>query len=291
MYVPRFRQANLAAMGHPEDGRKAVDTAYEDVKAAFEHLLKERNDGRPLVIASHSQGSLYCMRLLQDYVEGKPLYKQLVAVYAIAAWVPVSMFEGDIAVFKDVKLCKASDSVGCVISFTCETPDIADAHGQVKEKGEFEDWYPQTGHKCGNEWRRAEGEAIVGTNPLTWSSNGMGTGTPEAWLGMLDLCKDNVVTGDGPLKSIDSIMELCMSPVSAGLKLNSLRKLHSNELNDIVEKATVHEKSGDLVVGPLPAENVGSSCEQGSSEQINFWLWYFNIRSNLAIRVKALKAA
>merc|ERR1719422_1131747 len=106
------------------------------------------------------------------------------------------MFEGDGAVFKDVKLCKAADSVGCVISYTCETPDVAAAHATVKEANdpEQENWFPRPGHKCGEEWRLAIGQPIVGTNPLTWASNGMGPSEPEPWQGMLNAFYDDNIT-------------------------------------------------------------------------------------------------
>lgn len=290
MYVPRFRQVTLAGMMHAAEGRKGLDTAYADVKSAFEHYLKERNDGRPLVIASHSQGSLYCMRLLQDCVEGKPLLKQVVAVYAIAAWVPLGMFEGEKAVFKDVKICKAADSVGCVISYTCECPDTVGTHRSKKENPdkEQEDWYPLPGHKVGEEWRLATAQPIVGTNPLTWSSNGMGPSEPEAWQGMLQLFKDNVTSDEGPVKDMDSLMGLMMGS-GAGLKVNSLAKVEPTELQSIMEAVKIDEKTGDLQVGPLPAEMAGSSDQ--SFEHLNFLLFYFNVRDNLRTRLKALQGA
>lgn len=85
IYVPYYRQAHLAAF-HPslkDEGEKALDFAYQDVKAAFEYYLKHYNQGRPIVIASHSQGSYHTERLLKDYFDGKVLQKQLVAAYLV----------------------------------------------------------------------------------------------------------------------------------------------------------------------------------------------------------------
>eukprot|EP00927_Polykrikos_kofoidii_P065379 TRINITY_DN61134_c0_g1_i1.p1 TRINITY_DN61134_c0_g1~~TRINITY_DN61134_c0_g1_i1.p1 ORF type:complete len:466 (+),score=77.80 TRINITY_DN61134_c0_g1_i1:52-1398(+) len=295
MYVPKFRQATLAAMGDQNEGRKACDTAYGDVKAAFEHFLKEHNKGRPLVLASHSQGSLYCIRLLQDYLEGgKDLLKQVVAIYPIAAWVPLSMFEGDGAVFKDVKLCKAADSVGCVISYTCETPDVATAHAAAKEQNDpkQEDWYPVPGHKCGEDWRRAIGEPIVGTNPLTWASNGMGPTEAEVWQGMLKTFYDDNITCDsGPIKDMDGLLGIMMKPGNSGLKIRGLRKAEASEFAEIADKVKVNEKSGDLELVQGPAEYSGTSFCQQSSEHMNFLAFYFNIRSNLEARVKSMQSA
>ncbi len=47
-------------------GQKSIDAfdlAYEDLKTAFENYLKHYNKGRPIIIASHSQGSLHALRL------------------------------------------------------------------------------------------------------------------------------------------------------------------------------------------------------------------------------------
>jgi len=85
IYAPYYRQAHLYAFYTPNraDGEKALQLAYEDVKKAFVYYLKNFNQGRPIVIAAHSQGSYHGMRLLKDFFEGKELKKQLVAAYLI----------------------------------------------------------------------------------------------------------------------------------------------------------------------------------------------------------------
>ncbi|MBI3502426.1 MAG: DUF3089 domain-containing protein [Bacteroidetes bacterium] len=85
IYAPRYRQAVLWAYAMREgSGGKALDFAYEDVKKAFEYYLKNYNNGRPIILASHSQGSGHAERLLHDYFEkDSALRKKLVAAYAI----------------------------------------------------------------------------------------------------------------------------------------------------------------------------------------------------------------
>ena len=85
IYAPYYRQAHLYAFYTPneQEGAKALELAYQDVKAAFEYYLKHFNQGRPIVIASHSQGSYHAERLLKDYFDGKELQKQLVVAYLI----------------------------------------------------------------------------------------------------------------------------------------------------------------------------------------------------------------
>jgi hypothetical protein len=58
VYAPRYRQGNGTAFTHPSvDGRRALDVAYADVRAAFRHFLASREAARPFLLASHSQGS------------------------------------------------------------------------------------------------------------------------------------------------------------------------------------------------------------------------------------------
>ncbi|WP_082921567.1 DUF3089 domain-containing protein [Lewinella sp. 4G2] len=83
IYAPRYRQANLKV--YYSEGRKmakrALDIAYDDILRAFDYYLKNHNNGRPIIIAGHSQGTTHAKRLLRDRFDGKPLQQQLVAAY------------------------------------------------------------------------------------------------------------------------------------------------------------------------------------------------------------------
>ncbi|MBL7870680.1 MAG: DUF3089 domain-containing protein [Cyclobacteriaceae bacterium] len=107
VFAPYYRQAHLFAFYTPnqEDGKKALDLAYEDVKAAFEYYLANYNEGRPIVIASHSQGSYHGERLLQDYFDGKELQNQLVAAYLIGRAISPQAF-------KNISPTKSPDEIG-----------------------------------------------------------------------------------------------------------------------------------------------------------------------------------
>ncbi|MCW3125935.1 MAG: hypothetical protein JWO03_1593, partial [Bacteroidetes bacterium] len=71
VYAPRYRQAVLQSFFGPDkaSGPKALDLAYMDVKRAFEYYLAHYNNGRPIVIASHSQGSYHARRLLKEFFD------------------------------------------------------------------------------------------------------------------------------------------------------------------------------------------------------------------------------
>jgi pimeloyl-ACP methyl ester carboxylesterase len=70
-----------------------LDLAFEDVKTAFEYYLEHYNNGRPIVIAGHSQGTLHAARLLKEYFDNKELGKQLVEAYLIGMPIPENAFE------------------------------------------------------------------------------------------------------------------------------------------------------------------------------------------------------
>ncbi|MBA4851711.1 DUF3089 domain-containing protein [Emticicia sp. BO119] len=85
VYAPRYRQAHYYSFltKNADDKKQALDLAYTDVKSAFEYYLQHWNQGRPIIIASHSQGTVLAKRLLKEFFDGKPLQKQLVEAYLI----------------------------------------------------------------------------------------------------------------------------------------------------------------------------------------------------------------
>ena len=116
VFAPRYRQSHLKNFFEKEEGSKnaAFDTAYHDIKNAFEYYLKTWNKGRPFIIAGHSQGSMLAERLLKEFFEGPAsdpnLYNRLVAVY-IPGWpVPKNYFS-------KLKMCEDSFQTGCICSW------------------------------------------------------------------------------------------------------------------------------------------------------------------------------
>ena len=107
VYSPYYRQAHLYAFYTPEarDREQSLELAYQDVKTAFLYYLEHYNQGRPMVIASHSQGSYHAMRLIHDFVDGKELQKQLVMAYLIGRAIPRDAF-------KNIRPSESPDQLG-----------------------------------------------------------------------------------------------------------------------------------------------------------------------------------
>src|SRR6266700_2123880 len=75
VFAPRYRQANLRAYFTKDTGaaKNAFDLAYADVRSSFQYYLDHYNNGRPIIIASHSQGTTHALRLLKEFFENSPL--------------------------------------------------------------------------------------------------------------------------------------------------------------------------------------------------------------------------
>lgn len=95
VFAPRYRQAHYYSFvtTDKESSTRALNLAYQDVKTAFEFYLQNHNQGRPIVIAAHSQGTMHAKRLLKEYFDGKPLQKQLVEAYLIGIAIQPDAFE------------------------------------------------------------------------------------------------------------------------------------------------------------------------------------------------------
>ncbi|MEO6610847.1 MAG: DUF3089 domain-containing protein [Chitinophagaceae bacterium] len=112
VFAPRYRQAHITSffMKDPEKANLAFELAYDDLRSAFLYYLQTWNKGRPIIIASHSQGSLMAEKLLKEFFEDKPLKNKLVAAYIIGWPVPKEYFTS-------LKMCGDSLQTGCICSW------------------------------------------------------------------------------------------------------------------------------------------------------------------------------
>ena len=139
-FAPFYRDAHIRSFQEqfkPVGGDDAQRSAYEDIKAAFNHYLTHENNGRPIVLVSHSQGTLHAAQLLKDFFEGQPLQKQLVAAYLVG----IAIKEKD---FKSIPfLTKPEETGGFVTWNTYKKNHLPD---------DYEQWY----------------KGSLTTNPITW---------------------------------------------------------------------------------------------------------------------------
>ncbi|MCY1671105.1 DUF3089 domain-containing protein [Novosphingobium sp. SL115] len=115
LWAPRYRQAAFGAfLTDKPEAQSALETAYLDVRDAFDTFLAAAPADAPIVLAGHSQGALHLMRLLQDRVAGTALAPRIAAAYVIG-W-PVSV-QHDLPAM-GLPACNAPDQAGCVVSWS-----------------------------------------------------------------------------------------------------------------------------------------------------------------------------
>lgn len=108
VFAPRYRQAHLRSyyIDDTVAALQAFDTAYSDVKAAFIFFLEHFNNGRPIIIAAHSQGSTHGIRLLKEFFDGTPLGNRLVVAYLPGMGIPLNSYN-------QLQPCADSLQTGC----------------------------------------------------------------------------------------------------------------------------------------------------------------------------------
>lgn len=142
VFAPRYREAHINAYMFKDSiaSVNAFDLAYEDVKTSFEYYLHHYYNGRPIIIASHSQGSTHALRLLKEFFENKPLQKKLVAAYVVGMAISEKYFTS-------LSMCKDYSQNGCIIGWRTFRKGYLPAF--IKDN---------------------KSNSLV-TNPLTWQTN------------------------------------------------------------------------------------------------------------------------
>lgn len=130
VYAPRYRSVRMPIwFAEDRDSvAKATDFAYRDVKQAFEYYLQHWNNGRPIIIVSHSQGTLHTIRLLRELFENQPLQEKLIAAYLIGNTIP------DTPWFTHIPLCASAGQTGCYVTWNTMI-DGGNPHHWIGEKG------------------------------------------------------------------------------------------------------------------------------------------------------------
>jgi len=124
LYAPLYRQANVAVLGVASGLKEEIMApAHEDVWRAFMYYLKNYNDGRPFIIAGHSQGSNILLDLALEHWGATGAEERLVAAYLIG-W---SITEQDLAANPALEICRDALQTGCFISYN----SVAEGRQQV----------------------------------------------------------------------------------------------------------------------------------------------------------------
>ena len=140
VYAPRYRQASIYVfLKETEEGKQALDFAYQDVKNAFLYFQKHFNKNRPWILASHSQGTHHAARLLAEVISKSSMGKTMVAAYTLG-W-PYKAEESGFPV------CNSPTQTGCLLNWNTYLWD--------KKPSRLQDLY----------------KSSICVNPLSWTAD------------------------------------------------------------------------------------------------------------------------
>jgi len=123
-FAPYYRQVAMDVLTMPEDTLdKYFAIGYNDVIKAFVYYLDNFNDGRPFILAGHSQGSMVLIELMKEMFDNPELQNRLVAAYLIG----YSVTSEDLAKYSWMKLAESEDDVGVIITYNTQSEDATDS--------------------------------------------------------------------------------------------------------------------------------------------------------------------
>jgi hypothetical protein len=144
LYVPFYRQAHIRVFNEKfkVEGKKALDLAYSDIKEAFTYYLKNFNNNKPFIIASHSQGTVHAKRIISEFIDGKELQKKLIAAYLVGIKVTEDEFD-------NIKPMNSPDEIGGFVSWNTFK------FNKYPKEDNYERWF----------------KGGVTSNPITWDDS------------------------------------------------------------------------------------------------------------------------
>ncbi|HFB99996.1 MAG TPA: DUF3089 domain-containing protein [Phaeodactylibacter sp.] len=162
IFAPRYRQATFYSfLEGGKNAHQALELAYEDVANAFDFYIQNYNEGRPFFVASHSQGTLHAVRLLEEKIDKMHLVNRLVAAYTIGFEFPKIKFEKD---FENIKISQNATDTRCVIAYDTY---VEGAKG-TRFVDRNEHFFSKKNGKW--EWKKRAKFTPVAVNPISWNT-------------------------------------------------------------------------------------------------------------------------
>ena len=124
VFMPYYRQVGLRYAGviWKRDGifdAAIADMPYGDIVAALDYYFEHYNNGRPFIIASHSQGSAIVKMVLKKYfMEHPDYYKLMIAAYPIG----YAFTKDEFKAYPHMKFATGECDTGVIITWNTEGP-------------------------------------------------------------------------------------------------------------------------------------------------------------------------
>ncbi len=167
VWSPMYRQSTLLGLATAPGAARtaALDTAYDDIQAAWDDYIAQHNDGRGVVLIGHSQGTAMLRTLIRNRIDGQHVQDRLVSAILLGGNVLVRKgmsLGGD---FGSVPACTAARQNGCVVAYS--------AFGTVPPPDSRYGFAPTQPNTSGTRGRLPFGPdyEVLCTNPAALSGN------------------------------------------------------------------------------------------------------------------------
>jgi hypothetical protein len=118
IYAPYYRQMAMDGLTMDSvEQDKYFSIGLADVENAFDYYIDNLNNGRPFILAGHSQGSMVLIQLMKDKFENAELMKKLVAAYIIG----YSVTDSDLNQYNYMKIAESNDDIGVIITYNTQS--------------------------------------------------------------------------------------------------------------------------------------------------------------------------
>lgn len=262
IFGPRYRQASIGAyFVDPERSRAAFELAYRDIERAFTYYLEHHNRGRPFILASHSQGTMHAIRLLET-IDRSPLRRQLVAAYLVGYRFPLDKLERS---YHHIGICHTADQTGCVVGWDTYSTRIQ----QDPPLHAFH-WY---GDRLETVIGDTVSRPVLCTNPLTWRDDEE-LAPASLHLGALPPTTD---------RKMPSLFRIIMGARPEELSVSRLAA-------PVPRLTGARCQNGKLNIPPVEEKAFADMEMGGSYHTLDYALFYMNIRRNAEERVAAYLA-
>jgi hypothetical protein len=148
IYAPYYRQLDIfyyISLSPQERIQAVAGIPTKDAIAAFDYYIRNYNNGRPFILAGHSQGSIVLTNLLATYMKENPqVYSRMIAAYVIG----YSVTNDFLVQNPHLKFANGPDDTGVIISYNTEASTVSAPGNPVVLPG------------------------ALSINPITWTRSG-----------------------------------------------------------------------------------------------------------------------
>lgn len=121
IYAPLYRQADphygIKSHNDSEEGKLVAKKLLKDAVGSFEYYLEHINNGRPFILAGHSQGTAVLMAMLSSYFKKKKwLQDKMIAAYLVGCFITEDYMKEN----PHLKFVEGETDTGVIISWNTE---------------------------------------------------------------------------------------------------------------------------------------------------------------------------